>query len=518
MSPWEPQAGGNGGSLTAPVTITATGTATGLSINAAEQAMRVVQTTDWAGAIHDVWDVLRASSGDTAYMVDAGGLPGTTATGVNALNSSTVNVGDTSLFPASGSFRLSGSGASLGVYAVVTYTGKTLTSFTGCGNHAATVGGEPITVNLTPGGMASVNVIIPNQTPADRTALGSYTDGWSEGTPNTYAEQVGLLIQAQTPFCHPLQVASWSNYYGIQVTAQNPSHSTGTTGGGVYIADYSTASGLKISKLTAPVSGSAALKIQSGAGATITAILVLDDSSHENFKVTTDGVAQTLATFRSFNGYTIYQDSSFASLLGTMLAGTSPGGGHVMQLQAASGKPVMLQAVDNATIPLVIAGLASQSADLVNILDSSNNTLVQIDKNGTTSWYTGGSATLKADPGGKFFRGGGLTNYANTGAYLNWVSGAKTLSLLSRTTGDVTFVVQGFAAQTADLAQWQDSTPTTHMAVTAAGLLKWSAAADIQTTVGAAGGASALPATPTKYLKVVGSDGTTYVIPAYAAL
>lgn len=38
-----------------------------------------------------------------------------------------------------------------------------------------------------------------------------------------------------------------------------------------------------------------------------------------------------------------------------------------------------------------------------------------------------------------------------------------------------------------------------------------------QTTVGAAGAASALPATPTKYLKVQDNSGTTYVIPAYAA-
>jgi hypothetical protein len=46
--------------------------------------------------------------------------------------------------------------------------------------------------------------------------------------------------------------------------------------------------------------------------------------------------------------------------------------------------------------------------------------------------------------------------------------------------------------------------------------LKWGHADQIQTTVGAAGGASALPASPTKYLKVVGSDGTEYVIPAFA--
>jgi hypothetical protein len=67
----------------------------------------------------------------------------TTATGVNALNSAVVNVADTSLFPAAGTFIMSG--------AAVTYTGKTAASFTGCGNHAATVGGETINGNVPVG-------------------------------------------------------------------------------------------------------------------------------------------------------------------------------------------------------------------------------------------------------------------------------------------------------------------------------------------------------------------------------
>lgn len=40
--------------------------------------------------------------------------------------------------------------------------------------------------------------------------------------------------------------------------------------------------------------------------------------------------------------------------------------------------------------------------------------------------------------------------------------------------------------------------------------------ADTQSTVGAAGGASALPATPTGYIKAI-VNGTTVVIPYYAA-
>ena len=52
--------------------------------------------------------------------------------------------------------------------------------------------------------------------------------------------------------------------------------------------------------------------------------------------------------------------------------------------------------------------------------------------------------------------------------------------------------------------------------ITSAGMLKF-VAANQQTTVGAAGGASALPATPTRYFKVKDDAGTTLVIPAYAA-
>lgn len=45
----------------------------------------------------------------------------------------------------------------------------------------------------------------------------------------------------------------------------------------------------------------------------------------------------------------------------------------------------------------------------------------------------------------------------------------------------------------------------------------WRDASSWQATVGAAGGASALPATPTKFVKVLDETGATLVIPAYAA-
>lgn len=89
--------------------------------------------------------------------------------------------------------------------------------------------------------------------------------------------------------------------------------------------------------------------------------------------------------------------------------------------------------------------------------------------------------------------------------------------VMARTETLVPLTVQGKPLQSADLHQWKDSAGTVSLAVTAAGLPKWAAAGNVQTTVGAAGGAAALPASPTKYLKVVGDDGVTYVVPAFAA-
>ena len=70
----------------------------------------------------------------------------TTATGVNAANSATINVASTSDWPTSGSFTM------LGV--TTTYTGISATTLTGCGNHPVTAGGEVI-LNTAIGGRAA---------------------------------------------------------------------------------------------------------------------------------------------------------------------------------------------------------------------------------------------------------------------------------------------------------------------------------------------------------------------------
>lgn len=94
--------------------------------------------------------------------------------------------------------------------------------------------------------------------------------------------------------------------------------------------------------------------------------------------------------------------------------------------------------------------------------------------------------------------------------------GTGQLHVAAIATGSPAIVADTAASSTADIQKWRVNT-TEVFAVDVAGLPKWSAAGNQQTTVGAAGGASALPATPTKYLKIKDSAGTTLVIPAYAA-
>ena len=63
--------------------------------------------------------------------------PETTSAGTNGVDSATVNVASTGQFPAQGTIVIAGK--------IVSYTGKTDTSFTGCGSHAATASGDRIT-------------------------------------------------------------------------------------------------------------------------------------------------------------------------------------------------------------------------------------------------------------------------------------------------------------------------------------------------------------------------------------
>lgn len=81
--------------------------------------------------------------------------------------------------------------------------------------------------------------------------------------------------------------------------------------------------------------------------------------------------------------------------------------------------------------------------------------------------------------------------------------------------GDVVVKVKGYASQTADLIQFSVGAGAKLSGVTKDGYLSIAAGLS-QSGVGSAGGATALPATPTGYMKI-DVAGTTRVVPYYAA-
>jgi hypothetical protein len=120
----------------------------------------------------------------------------------------------------------------------------------------------------------------------------------------------------------------------------------------------------------------------------------------------------------------------------------------------------------------------------------------------------------------------GRWNAYMTGTAGNYFAGRTGVGMLLTTTAqfgvtnaqsttDITVLTRNFAAQTADSISVQNSASSPVWGVTAAGFMKY-IAGNTATTVGAAGGASALPATPTGYLKI-DIGGTEYKVPYYAA-
>lgn len=200
------------------------------------------------------------------------------------------------------------------------------------------------------------------------------------------------------------------------------------------------------------------------------------------------------------------------------------------------------QAGSSATIPLIAKAAAGQTASMTQWQDSSGGLLALIDASGRFQNRTSSSVAIQAatsgglnqvslsadTPGLHFHDAAGTRDTSITRTSANVMKGPKAhfgattasatyvVAGVSGAVGEVPLLGRGFAGQTGNLQEWQDSAAAVLAAITAAGMHKW-AAANEQTTIGAAGGAAALPATPTKFLKVKDSAGTTLVIPAYAA-
>lgn len=97
------------------------------------------------------------------------------------------------------------------------------------------------------------------------------------------------------------------------------------------------------------------------------------------------------------------------------------------------------------------------------------------------------------------------------------LSGVLTVGQGSATPAQMLLNIRMASSQSTDAFQVSNSSNTALMSIDSSGRFRNRASGNEQTTVGAAGAASAPPATPQKYLQVVDSAGTAYVVPLYKA-
>lgn len=158
----------------------------------------------------------------------------------------------------------------------------------------------------------------------------------------------------------------------------------------------------------------------------------------------------------------------------------------------------------------VTVGAGSTVTDQVGFFVQSNFT-------GATNNY-GFQSVVAAGTGrfGVYINGTVANHFAGrTGVGMTLTTTAQFGVTNAQSTTDVTVLTRNFAAQTADSISVQNSASSPIWGVTAAGFMKY-IAGNTATTVGAAGGASALPLTPTGYLKI-DIGGTEFKVPYYAA-
>lgn len=103
-------------------------------------------------------------------------------------------------------------------------------------------------------------------------------------------------------------------------------------------------------------------------------------------------------------------------------------------------------------IPLTLRAAASQSVALQEWQNSAGTVLSWISPSGNFQ-----SSVMNTDVAAGYWRGTGITNYANSGAYITFGTTADGVTVLQRTASAVALVVRGAASQSSNLQEWQDS-------------------------------------------------------------
>lgn len=150
---------------------------------------------------------------------------------------------------------------------------------------------------------------------------------------------------------------------------------------------------------------------------------------------------------------------------GTVLFSITSGGAFGNQVTANAGIDVVgggngLRSIAGAAtvVPIVSRGAVSQTAALQRWEESTGTVLTQITSTGDLV----GSANFGV-------RGRYILNVPNTGAYLDTNLVSNAFAIVQRVAGNIAFVVRGAASQTANLQEWQNSAGTVLASVTSAG-------------------------------------------------
>jgi hypothetical protein len=265
-----------------------------------------------------------------------------------------------------------------------------------------------------------------------------------------------------------------------------------------------------------PVSGtpSAKLQVHSDAAATVVAIVRGAASQTANLFEAQNSAGSALSRIDSAGN--MYANGFITSRYITDINSTTP-------YIDFTGNKLTINSRNAAYVGLVVQGVASQTANLFEIQDSSSNILAQIS--------SAGAVTLRANDGANNHRTTITTNTSgivfnstrSAGAACNFiiqtanverfiVTENGTAQFTNVAAAAVAVVIQGAASQTADLQQWRSSTPTTLTTITSAGTINFASG---NTSATANTGAVALPALAVGFITMQVA-GTTVKVPYYA--
>lgn len=230
----------------------------------------------------------------------------------------------------------------------------------------------------------------------------------------------------------------------------------------------------------------------------------------DNLNKMETGISDAHSAAASASAAAAANASSISTVQSALTSLTSTVGGYGTRITAAEGNITTLQ-TSVTSLGATVSGLPAPGS--VQTIGGSQAPGDVVLKLRTVSSQTGAVLQVLAPDGATVLLSIsadgrlGVKHDIGTGAVGYFASDATDRSAVK---------MYGSAGQTADILMVANVDGTNWWSVDANGIPSWVRSSNGQNTVGAAGGASALPATPVKYLKVK-YNGSSYVIPAYNA-